>query len=135
MEKLAAVDWNKYYHWSLQVLEEADLTEDQEHSRGWLRAMTLETLEKYIDWSLRWENNIAPDGMLTSVNYGRPIRISEWKPLYWKTLSEGFMCSMDQFQVHYDRESYSEKERERWDVAWKEEQQLFNWCNDPLQGE
>lgn len=135
MEKLAKVDWNKFYDWSLHVLEEADLTENQEHGRGWLKAATLETLENYIDWSLRWENNIAPDGMLASLQYGRPIPIFDWKPLYWKTLPEGFMCSTDQLRVHYNREPYSEVERKRWDIAWEEERQLFNWCIDPLQGE
>lgn len=135
MEILAKVDWSKFHTYYLGFLEEADLTKEQEHCRGWLEATTLETLEKYIDWSLRWENNIAPDSMLTSINYGEPIPMSNWKPLYWKTLPQGFMCSMDQLRVHYNREPYSEKERERWDIAWEEERCLFSWCDSPLQGE
>ena len=132
IEKLAKVDWNKFHTYCLGVLEEADLTEEQEHCRGWLTAATLETLENYIDWSLRWENNISPDGMLTSNTYGRPIRIADWKPLYWKTLPEGFMCSMDQFRVHYSYEPYSGNEKIRWEAAWEEHKQLFGWYTSPL---
>ena len=135
METLTDANWDRFHTYSLAVLEEADLTPDQEHCRGWLKATTLETLENYIDWSLRWENNIAPEGMLTSLDYGRPIPITHWKPLYWKTLSHGFMCSMDELRVHYNRESYSEKECERWNLAWEEECRLFHWYNDPLQEE
>ena len=130
-EKMASPEWDKFVDYSLHVIEDADAEPDG-HARGHLVAATMETLENYINWTLRWGNNSSPSQYLESVTFGRAVRISSWKPLYWKTLDEGYQCSMETLGVHYqlpdeDEQTVSQAERDEMD----EHDQYFTWYKTP----
>ena len=129
-ESLTSPQWDKFVHYSLQVLEDAD-AEPEEHCRGHLVAATKETLENYINWTLRWGNNSCPDRYLESVTFGRVIKISSWKPLYWKTLPEGFECSMEVFAIHYQSPDEEDKDDQTTTQAERDEmeeyERYFTW--------
>ena len=133
-EKTAQVDWNKYLDSFAIYPDDADLSEGQWLTYCHAAALSVQTLDAWFDWKIRWDAH--PDSHETSCfKRYRTEKISPWKATYWKTFPEGCECDFWEYTIYpiSQSEGMNEEEHDRFVIYSKQSTEeylaLFDWCN------